>query len=114
MTTRRLAALPHMLLLTALAATAIVAQTNPQDPSYVPGVTFQTTNPNYPVRNPFYFEGRIDWNLLGIATPSNAWEYVQRGIHEQDDLLDTTDAISDYQQAISMNNLANGTCQLIT
>jgi tetratricopeptide (TPR) repeat protein len=90
------------------------AQTNPQDPSYVAGVTFQTTNPNYPIRNPFYFEGRIDWNLLQITTPSNAWEYTQRGIHEQDDLLDTTDAIADYQRSISMNNLGNGTCQLIT
>jgi hypothetical protein len=95
-------------------AAMVQGQTNPQDPGYVPGVTFQTTNPNYPARNPFYFEGRIDWNLLQITTPSNAWEYVQRGIHEQDDLLDTTDAISDYQQAISMNNLSNGTCQLIT
>jgi len=97
-----------------LGAAMVSGQTNPQDPNYVPGVTFQTTNPNYPVRNPFYFEGRIDWNLLQITTPSNAWEYVQRGIHEQDDLLDTTDAISDYKQAISMNNLTNGTCQLIT
>ena len=25
-----------------------------------------------------------------------------------------TDAIADYQTSISMNNLANGTCQLIT
>jgi tetratricopeptide (TPR) repeat protein len=85
------------------------------DPSkYVPGVTYQSANPNYPIRNPFYFEGRIDWNLLKITTPSNAWEYAQRGIHEQDDLEDTADAINDYNQAISMNNLSNGTCQLIT
>ncbi len=95
-------------------AAGVVGQTNPQDPGYVPGVTFQTTNPNYPIRNPFYFEGRIDWNQLGITTPSNAWEYAQRGIHEQDDLLDTADAMADYEQSISMNNLANGTCQIIT
>lgn len=97
-----------------LTAVSAAAQTNPQDPTYVPGVTFQTTNPNYPIRNPFYFEGRVDWNLLQITTPSNAWEYAQRGIHEQDDLLDTTAAIADYQRSISLNNLANGTCQLIT
>ena len=49
--------------------------------SYKPG-DFQTTNPNYPAPNPFYFEGRIDWNLLGINQPSNSWEYLQRGIHD--------------------------------
>jgi hypothetical protein len=39
---------------------------------------------------------------------------VQRGIHFQDDLQDTTDAIADYQTAISMNSLSNGTCQIFT
>jgi len=106
---------------TYLACLPILAQTLPApatsapDPSkYVPGVTYQSTNPNYPIRNPFYFEGRIDWNLLKITTPSTAWEYAQRGIHEQDDLEDMTDAIADYNTAISMNSLSNGTCQLIT
>jgi tetratricopeptide (TPR) repeat protein len=97
-----------------IGAGAMFGQTNPQDPNYVPGVTFQTTNPNYPNRNPFYFEGRIDWNLLQITSPSNAWEYAQRGIHEQDDLLDNASAIADYQKSISLNNLTNGTCQIIT
>jgi tetratricopeptide (TPR) repeat protein len=90
------------------------AITAPDISKYVPGVTFQTANPNYPMRNPFYFEGRVDWNLLKITTPSNAWEYAQRGIHEQDDLEDNASAIDDYTQAISMNSLSNGTCQLIT
>jgi hypothetical protein len=81
---------------------------------YVPGVTYQADNPNYLNRNPFYFEGRVDWNLLKITTPSTPWEFTQRGIHYQDDLLDKTDAIADYQTAISMNSLTNGTCQLIT
>jgi tetratricopeptide (TPR) repeat protein len=81
---------------------------------YVPGVTFQSDNPNYMNRNPFFFEGRVDWNLLGITTPTTVWEYVQRGIHYQDDLQDTTDAISDYQTAISMNSVSNGTCQIFT
>jgi len=89
------------------------AQSSPSTP-YVPGVTYQTTNPNYPQPNPFYFEGRIDWNLLNITTPSNAWEYAQRGIYEQDDLQNNSLAIQDYQQAISMNSLQNGTCQIIT
>jgi len=81
---------------------------------YVPGVTFQTTNPNYPLPNPFYFEGKIDWNLLQITTPSNAWEYEQRGLYEQDDLNDPTDAMADYQKALSLNSLQNGTCQIVT
>lgn len=81
---------------------------------YVPGVTFQTTNPNYFLPNPFYFEGRIDWNLLNITTPANAWDFFQRGMHYQDDLQDTADAISDYQQSISLNSLTNGTCQIVT
>jgi hypothetical protein len=77
-------------------------------------VTYQADNPNYLNRNPFYFEGRVDWNLLKITTPSTPWEFLQRGIHNQDDLLDNAGAIADYQTAISMNSLTNGTCQLIT
>lgn len=80
--------------------------------NYIPGVTYQADNPNYPVRNPFYFEGRVDWNLLKIATPSNTWEFVQRGIHNQDDLEDNAAAIADYRQALLLNNLGNGTCQI--
>jgi tetratricopeptide (TPR) repeat protein len=87
---------------------------NSTSPNYIPGVTFQLTNPNYPQPNPFYFEGRIDWNLLNITTPSNAWEFAQRGIYKQDDLQDLAGAITDYQQSISMNNLANASCQIVT
>jgi tetratricopeptide (TPR) repeat protein len=75
---------------------------------------FQTTNPNYPQPNPFYFEGKIDWNLLNISQPSNAWEYMEEGMHKQDDLGDIPGAISDYQTALTMNSLQNGTCQLVT
>lgn len=109
------------LLNSALASVGVLAQTpqpapieGPAPPAYVPGVTYQTANPNYPTRNPFYFEGRIDWNLLNITQPANAWDYMQRGIHEQDDLEDNASAIKDYQQSISMNNLGNNTCQLVT
>jgi tetratricopeptide (TPR) repeat protein len=84
-----------------------------QNRSYKPG-DFQTTNPNYPKPDPFYFEGRIDWNLLGIAQPQNAWEYMERGIHYQGDLDDIPDAINDYQTALSENSLQNGTCQIVT
>src|SRR5271166_4114058 len=97
-----------------------LAQSSPPAPlvtpssTYVPGVTFQTTNPNYFMPNPFYFEGRVDWNLLKITQPANPWDYMQRGLHEQDELGDTTDAIADYQMAVSMNNLTNKTCQLVT
>src|SRR5579862_9847050 len=77
-------------------------------PPYVPGVTYQTANPAYPARNPFYFEGKVDWDLLKITTPSNAWEFAQRGIHYQDDLEDTSSAMADYTTAISMNDLGNG------
>jgi tetratricopeptide (TPR) repeat protein len=90
------------------------AQPNTSTSTYTPGTTYQQTNSNYPVPNPFYFEGRIDWNLLKITQPSNTWEYMERGIHEQDDLNDPTSAIADYQQSITMNNLANKTCQLVT
>ena len=81
------------------------AQPNTTTSTYTPGVTYQKENPNYPTPNPFYFEGRIDWNLLKITQPGNTWEYMERGIHEQDDLDDPTDAIADYQQSIAMNNL---------
>jgi tetratricopeptide (TPR) repeat protein len=87
--------------------------TNAQGAPYKPG-DFQNGNANYPARNPFYFEGRVDWDLLKITQPSNAWEYAQRGIHFQDDLNDSGSAIADYQQAVSLNSLQNGTCQLIT
>src|SRR5579863_5406587 len=83
-------------------------------PPYVPGVTFQTTNANYPQPNPFYFEGRIDWNLLNITNPANAWEFAQRGIHKQDDLQDIPGAVADYQASVAMQNLPNGTCQIVT
>jgi len=71
-------------------------------------------NPNYPQRNPFYFEGKIDYELLGIDEPQNAWEFAQRGMHKQDDLEDFEGAEADYRQSIQMNNLENGTCQLVT
>lgn len=80
---------------------------------YQPG-DFQTTNPNDPQPNPFYFEGKIDWNLLNISQPSNAWEYMEEGIHKQDDLGDIQGATQDYETALSMNGLTNGTCQVVT
>ena len=104
----------HRLCLIALSTSLAVGALAQSSSTYVPGVTYQQTNPNYPIRNPFYFEGRIDWNLLKITQPSNAWEYAQRGIYKQDDLEDYTGAIADYQQSISMNSLANKTCQLVT
>lgn len=81
--------------------------------TYKPG-DFQKDNPNYPKRNPFYFEGRIDWNLLKIDTPGDTWEFAQRGIHRQDDLGDIPGAIADYQKSISLNSLDDGSCQLVT
>ena len=80
---------------------------------YTPG-EFQAANPANHTRNPFYFEGRVDWDLLKIDTPSNAWEFAQRGIHEQDDLEDPVSAISDYRRSLVLNDLNNGSCQLIT
>lgn len=97
--------------LIAFASERALAQTSPP---YVPGVTFQTDNPNYFKPNPFYFEGRIDWNLLNLTQPVNAWDYAQRGIHNQDDLQNPAAAITDYQTSISLNSLANGSCQIVT
>ena len=93
-----------------LASLSAFGQTVP----YVAGVTFQKDNPNYPKRNPFYFEGRIDWNLLKIDTPNDTWEFAQRGIHRHEDLGDIPGAIADYQKSISLNTLDNGSCQLVT
>ncbi len=71
-------------------------------------------NPNYLRRNPFYFEGKVDYELLGIDQPADAWEFMQRGIHRQDDLQDREGAIQDYQSAIERNNPENGSCQIVT
>jgi tetratricopeptide (TPR) repeat protein len=97
-----------------LAPAELFAQTPVNPPGYVPGVTYQTENPNYFKPNPFYFEGRIDWNLLGLDQPVNAWDYMQHGIYNQDDLQNTAAAIADYQTSLSMNSLTNGTCQIVT
>lgn len=70
-------------------------------------------NPNYLERNPFYFEGKVDYELLGIEQPVDAWEFMQRGIHRQDDLEDREGAIQDYRAAIERNNPDNGTCQIV-
>lgn len=84
-----------------------------QNGTFTPG-QFQSSNPNYPIPNPFYFEGKIDWNLLGITQPQNTWEFLQRGLHFQDDLEDIPSAINDYQTSLSMNSLQNQTCQIVT
>ncbi len=84
-----------------------------QTTSYFPGY-FQSTNPYYPKPNPFYFEGKVTWEYLQISTPSNFWEYLQRGLHKQDDLGDIPGAIADYQTALAGNSLQNGTCQIVT
>lgn len=90
------------------------AQTTTSSGAFVPGVTYQNFNPNYPKPNPFFFEGKIDWEKLGITQPANAWEYMQQAIHKQDDLGDIPGAIADYQQALDLNSLTKGTCQLVT
>src|SRR5260370_32695616 len=75
---------------------------------------FQTTNPNYPNRNPFYVEGKVDYEKLGIASPGNAWEYAQRGIYRQDDLEDIAVAVADYRESLALNSLSDGSCQIVT
>ena len=105
------------------AALAVAFAQQPTGP-YVPGVTYQTTNPNYPVPNPFYFEGKVTWDLLDCSSahgapcigsqPATFWEYLQRGTHYQDDLENTALAMPDYEKALAGNSMQNGTCQLIT
>ena len=102
----------HPILIVAALA-AVLGATFAQIGTYTPGV-FQSTNPNYPIPNPFYFEGKIDWNLLGITQPQNAWDFLQRGMHFQDDLDDIPSAINDYQTSLSMNSLQMQTCQIVT
>jgi tetratricopeptide (TPR) repeat protein len=96
-----------------LGAGVCLAQTTTTPIPYTLG-EIQKTNPNYPQPNPFYFEGKVDWDKLNITQPANTWEYLQRGIHKQDDLEDIAGAIQDYQTSLSMNSLANGTCQIVT
>jgi tetratricopeptide (TPR) repeat protein len=96
-----------------LALTAGISPSQTTTPAYTPG-EYQSANPNYPIPNPFYFEGKVDWGRLKIDQPANTWDYMQRGIHRQDDLEDIPGALEDYQTSYSMNNLANGTCQLVT
>lgn len=100
-----------ILLFTAALGSAVAqAPTGP----YVPGVTYQTDNPNYLNPNPLYFEGKITWELLKIDQPSTFWEYLQRGIHYQDDMENIQLALPDYEKALAGNSLQSGTCQLIT
>jgi len=103
----------RLLMLCCWLTAAAFAQAPPPGGVYTPG-QFQKTNPNYLLPNPFYFEGRIDWNLLGITQPKDAWEYMQRGIHNQDDLNDNKSAIADYQTALSLNSMQSNTCQVVT
>ncbi len=102
----RVSTIVGFLLVWAVAASA-------QSTAYYPGY-FQSSNPYYPTPNPFYFEGKVTWEYLGITTPSNFWEYLQRGIHKQDDLGDIPGAMADYQTALAGNSLQNGSCQLVT
>ncbi len=104
-----------ILLVTFLAVvSASVAAQNVGYPGYTVG-EFQATNPNYPHPNPFYFEGKIDWNLVGITQPQTTWDYLQRGMHYQDDLNDIPDAIADYQTSLAMNSLqaVPATCTVV-
>jgi len=102
-----------------VAVFAVVLAQSPDYPTnYTPG-EFQSTNPNYPNPDPFYFEGKIDWNLLDITQPQTTWDYLQRGIHYQDDMNDIPDAMSDYVTSLTMNCLPNQicptqTCQVVT
>jgi tetratricopeptide (TPR) repeat protein len=75
---------------------------------------FQSSNAHYPNRNPFYFEGKIDYEKLGVVSPANAWEYMQRGIHRQDDLEDVAGAMADYRESLARNSLSEGSCQIVT
>jgi tetratricopeptide (TPR) repeat protein len=100
-------------ILVAVALAVVLVAVFAQNGTYTPG-EFQSSNPNYPKPNPFYFEGKIDWNLLAITQPQNAWEFLERGMHFQDDMDDIPDAINDYQTSLSMNSLESHTCQIVT
>jgi len=50
---------------------------------------------------------------LGIDEPGDAWEYMQRGIHRQDDREDERGAIADYRRSVELNDPGNGTCQIV-
>jgi tetratricopeptide (TPR) repeat protein len=113
-TRRRASALSLCLLVAGLTGTSAAQTTTTGSGPYVPGVTYQSFNPNYPKPNPFFFEGKIDWEKLAITQPVNAFDYTQQAIHKQDDLNDISGAIADYQTALTMNSITGGTCQLVT
>src|SRR5260370_33124712 len=75
---------------------------------------FQTSNAHYPTRNRFCFEGKIECEQLGIVSPANSWEFMQRGIHRQDDLEDVAGAMAAYRESLARNSLAAGSCQIVT
>ncbi len=53
--------------------------------------------------NPEFFAiVKTDWPVLGIAEPRTAWEFVQRGIHYQDNLENEEAGRLDYEHALEM------------
>lgn len=56
----------------------------------------QSPNPGH------FFEEKVYWPQLGIATPRTAWEYTQRAMYLQDDVGDLAAAMADYEQADAM------------
>src|SRR5262249_60326332 len=52
-----------------------------------------------------FFEGKIDYDVLGITGAAAPWEFMQRGIHRQDDLEDREGAIADYREALKEPSL---------
>lgn len=62
------------------------------------GAILEPQNPN----PSHFFEEKVYWPQLGIATPRTAWEYTQRAMYLQDDVADLAAAMADYQQADAM------------
>lgn len=57
-----------------------------------------------PAEPALYFEAKASWPALGIDEPRTAWEFVQRGMHRQDELEDEAGAIEDYHAAEALDS----------
>jgi tetratricopeptide (TPR) repeat protein len=57
-----------------------------------------------PAEPALYFEAKASWPALGIDEPRTAWEFVQRGMHRQDELEDESGAIEDYRAAEALDS----------
>ncbi len=77
-----------------------------KEPPPIYGGVASAGGPAIPVdaqnRPAYFFEGKADWQALGIKEPRTGWEFAQRGMYYQDEVHDITAALADYRKAAAM------------